>query len=320
MAMETMTPAAESALLDSGKALDAVCKRVLSQKPILAWIMKACVTEYAGMEAREIEKYIEGAPQVGEAAVLPDQTNHPVIQGLRNEDTSLTEGIVTYDIRFRATVPNTAEKIGLIINIEAQSNSHPGYPLLKRGIYYCSRMISAQHGREFTKSHYGQLKKVYSIWVCTDAPEKEQNTITQYVIQERNLIGQVNARKEDYDLLNVTMLCLGDKVQEEVGALQLLYTLLISRESYRKKLQMMSEDYHIAITEPMEQEVSQMCNISQGIASKNRAEGRAEGRAEERLEMVRNLMQAMAVSAVQAMDLLRIPPEQRPALLEKLQQ
>ena len=59
-----------------------------------------------------------------------------------------------------------------------------------------------------------------------------------------------------------------------------------------------------------------MCNISQGIASKNRAEGRAE----ERLEMVRNLMQAMAVSAVQAMDLLRIPPEQRPALLEKLQQ
>ncbi len=57
--------------------------------------------------------------------------------------------------------------IRLIINIEAQNDFYPGYPLIKRGIYYCSRMISAQYGTEFKNSHYENIKKVYSIWTQT---------------------------------------------------------------------------------------------------------------------------------------------------------
>lgn len=83
----------------------------------------------------------------------------------------MTEGIVTYDIRFLATAPVSGELIRLIINIEAQNDFYPGYPLIKRGIYYCSRMISAQYGTEFTKSHYEDIKKVYSIWICMNPPK-----------------------------------------------------------------------------------------------------------------------------------------------------
>ncbi len=51
-------------------------------------------------------KYIEGTPQVGEVAVSPDESNRvSMIQGAGNEDTSLTEGTVTYDIRFLAIAP-----------------------------------------------------------------------------------------------------------------------------------------------------------------------------------------------------------------------
>ena len=40
------------------------------QKIILAWIMKNCVEEYRTCDVNEIaENYIEGQPQVGEAAV-----------------------------------------------------------------------------------------------------------------------------------------------------------------------------------------------------------------------------------------------------------
>ena len=35
-----------------------------------------------------------------------------------------------------------------MINVEAQNDFYPGYPLVKRGIYDCSRMISPQYGRE----------------------------------------------------------------------------------------------------------------------------------------------------------------------------
>ena len=71
---------------------------------------------------------------------------------------------------FFAVAPVSGELIRLIINIEAQNDYYPGYPLIKRGLYYCSRMISAQYGTEFTGSHYEQIKKVYSIWICINPP------------------------------------------------------------------------------------------------------------------------------------------------------
>lgn len=43
---------------------------------------------------------------------------------IRGEDTvdkTITEGTVTFDIRFRAVVPSNGKHISLIINVEAQS-------------------------------------------------------------------------------------------------------------------------------------------------------------------------------------------------------
>ena len=145
---------------DDSAGYDAACKRVLSEKAILARIMKACLEEYKDCDVNEIaEKYIEGQPQVSVVPVLPDEEG-TIISGMDTEDKSVHEGTVTYDIRFRAIVPGSGERIGLIINLEAQDKFYTGYPLLKRATYYCCRMISSQHGREFTDSHYEKIKKV----------------------------------------------------------------------------------------------------------------------------------------------------------------
>ena len=88
-----------------GAAVDASCKRLLADKSILAWILKDCVEEYRNSNIQDIaEKYIESEPQIAEVAVNPDETN-PSIRGLSNEDATLTEGTVTYDIRFMASAP-----------------------------------------------------------------------------------------------------------------------------------------------------------------------------------------------------------------------
>ena len=87
---------------DDSAGYDAACKRVLSEKAILARIMKSCLEEYKDCDVNDIaEKYIEGQPQVSAVPVLPDEGG-TVISGMDTEDKSVREGTVTYDIRFRA--------------------------------------------------------------------------------------------------------------------------------------------------------------------------------------------------------------------------
>ena len=189
---------------------DAACKKVLAEKIILAWIMKHTMKEFEDYHVKEIvEKFIIGEPQIAEVPVLPDETNAPKVTGIGVEDSSLTEGSITYDIQFRALVPNKKEIVQMIINVEAQDDFYPGYPLLKRGIYYCARMISSQYGTVFTNSHYEKIQKVYSVWICMNPPKRRYNTITKYSILEENYIGSVKENKDYYDLLTTIMVCLG---------------------------------------------------------------------------------------------------------------
>lgn len=59
--------------------------------------------------------------------MLPDEEG-TVISGLDTEDRSAHEGMVAYDIRFRAIAPGSGEPIGLIVNIEVQNDFTLGNP------------------------------------------------------------------------------------------------------------------------------------------------------------------------------------------------
>ena len=309
---------------DDSAGYDAACKRVLSEKAILARIMKACLAEYRDCPVRDIEeKYIEGQPQVSSVPVLPDEEGS-VISGLDTEDKSVHEGTVTYDIRFRAIAPDSGELIGLIVNVEAQNNFYPGYPLTKRGVYYCSRMISSQYGREFTGPHYEKLKKVYSIWICMNPPKNRENTITRYRLTEEHLVGEAVEPVQNYDLLSIVMLCLGGPDGENYdGVLRMLDVLLSNETSEAEKRKILRDDYDIQMTRTMESEVSVMCNLSKGVMEKGiakgmekgRAEGMEKGRAEGMekgiLMSIRSLMETMGWTLDQAMTALKVPEAER---------
>ena len=289
---------------------DAACKRVLSDKYVLAWIMKSCLNEYQQCTIEEIaEKYIEGQPSVDSIPVNPDETN-PVIHGLNNEDKTITEGTVVYDIRFSAYAPGTGELIRLIINVEAHQSFSVGYPLLKRAVYYCSRMISAQHGTEFTKSHYEKIKKVYSIWICPAPPKERRNTITRYRIKEENVIGNVQEPEAYYDLMTVIMICLGSPDEAESdGILRLLSVLLSNETEENEKKRILQDEFALPITETLERSLDDMCNLSLGVEEKGRAKGRAEGRMEATIALIQNLMNSMGFSLEKAMSVLQISEE-----------
>lgn len=69
------------------------------------------------------------------APTFPELKTAGVITGSNNEDSTLTEGTINYDVRFDAIAPtsegSTAQKdvIRLIINVEAQTAFNPGFLL-----------------------------------------------------------------------------------------------------------------------------------------------------------------------------------------------
>lgn len=309
--MDIETTLAKNIRIADDKAkYDAACKSLLSEKIILAWIMKSCIEEYKDCDVHEIaEQYIEGIPQVSEVAVLPDETKPSIIRGLNTEDSSITEETITYDIRFLAVIPTSKhEKIQLIINVEAQNDFYPGYPLIKRGIYYCSRMISAQYGTEFLDSHYEKIKKVYSIWVRMSPPKYRENTITKYYITEENVVGNVVEKKENYDLLTTIMICLGNSEKANYnGVLKLLEVLLSTNTKPKQKMQILQEDFQIPMTQRLERKVTQMCNLSENVVQK------------ETLSLITNLMETTRWSIKRAMEALKIPENEQSKYIELLE-
>ena len=263
---------------------DANAKRLLSSKKILAWILKYTVPEFENSEIADIrDKYIQGTPEVATVPVMPDETNAPRVLGDNAEDKTVTEGTVTFDIRFRAKTPEE-DTLGLIINIEAQHSSRLSYPLTKRAIYYCSRLISSQHDIDFTKSHYEKIKKVYSIWLCMDSPDGS-NGITRYSMEETTPYGHITEEKKNYDLAQAVMIYLSNE-KKDIGnrLLNLLYEIFKSEDNAAGKMKVLDKDYDIQLNNSEEGMVDTMCNLSIGIAKESAYKGYAMGMARGRRE------------------------------------
>ena len=85
----------------------------------------------------------------------------------------------------------------IIVNVEAQKAEPSSYDILNRAIFYVSRMISSQKGRDFVKSNYNDIKRVYSIWICMNVDEHSMSHIH---LTRDDIIGSHNW-KGDIDLV-----------------------------------------------------------------------------------------------------------------------
>ena len=234
---------------------------------------------------------------------------------------------MTYDIRFYAQAPRDGTLMEIIVNVEAQNKYNPGYPLIKRGVYYVSRMISAQNGVDFKNGEYGKLKKVCSIWICLNAPKERRNSITRYTLREEQLVGNSVEAAKNYDLISVVMICLGDAQERQADVLRMLDVLLSSECRAEEKKQILEEEFAIQMSERVEEEVAQMCNLSQGIVERGIAQGMEKGIAQgmaqgvekgafsATLDSLRRLIANAGMSAEQAMNVLEIPASERPRYL-----
>ncbi len=244
---------------------DAEVKKLLSNKTILAWIMKHTVEEFKNYPIEVIRNCIEGEPEIAKVKLRPGHTTE-AITGNATSDKVVHEGEITYDIRFYAITPDD-KYMKLLLNVEAQKNYYPGYDLVTRGVFYCARMLSAQLDTEFTTDNYDEIKKVYSIWICMETPKYIQNTITEYSIKPNKVIGDFHG-KARYDLLSVVMVCLGENEVTGNKLLGMLSTLLADKLSVDEKEKLLSQEYGIETSVKVKEVLNTMCNLSDLIEEK----------------------------------------------------
>ena len=115
---------------------------------------------------------------------------------------------------------------------------------------------------------------MYSIWVCTHPTKEFQNTLIRYSIRPEQLIGNAVEKSENYDLMSVVTICLGESGTENyTGIVKFMDVLLSSSRAATEKKKILEEEFGVAMNEDLEREVLVMCNLSQGV----KAEGREEG-------------------------------------------
>jgi len=281
--VERQTALAEAIDTVADKAkYDRCAKKLLSFKAIDAWILKTCVKEFSLFSVDYISEHcMSGEVEISEHAVHQDELNRgqrinsdEQVTKMNSESSSINEGTVYYDVRFNAIAPENGESITLIINLEIQTDDKPGYELVTRGTYYCARMISEQHGTVFTGDHYEKIQKVYSIWICPSTPDCRKNGMFRYHTIEDPVFGDAYVKKENYDLMEVVILNLGEPDNEaDCGILNLLNTLFSPTVLPDEKKRVLSEKYNIAMTAELESEVQRMCNLGTAIENKARDEG-----------------------------------------------
>ena len=216
-----------------GKAIDDYCKRVLSNKDVVSYILEKLVLDnkgYCGIkESNIVDESIPGAR-------------------------------IEYDKLYEVKLPKTK----IFVNIEAQSKENPGYPLINRAVYYVSRLIDRQKNKSegFMKSRYGEMKEVYSIWIIMDMDVKKEEMIEVHTFPE----------KEDKTLMNIIMVYpLKEDSENEV--IRFLHILFVSDMEPAKKKQILEEKYQIKMTRELEEAMDDMCNVIEYYERKSRLEG-----------------------------------------------
>lgn len=292
---------------------DAAAKQLLGCTPILAFILKHTVEELKDCSVEQIAYELIEERSGPSIPVDPWSVRSPLAFSLRNEDNSLDEGTVFYDMLVRVRDPRGDGTVGIVVNIEPQAYETE-YPILKRAVYYCARLLSAQRGWGMAGSDYDRLEKVYSIWIFTGPPSTTEGAITAYGIQEQTVQDSPTHNPSEYDLLNV-LLVHPPRAGGYNGFLEKLATLFSLETGREQKLKALEADLTWGLSAEVEETVGRLVSMGEYAVEY----GMEKGEKKASLRNIQALMETMALSAEQAMDALKIPEESRTAYRESLE-
>lgn len=197
-----------------------------------------------------------------------------------------TLGGVIHDVLFDiGMLDGKSPPSRVIVDIEAQNEFKPGYAILKRGSFYCGRMISAQKETVFRNSDYNKLQKVYSIWLCIAPDEDVRGVCNAYNMSEICLAKEHHFPKEQYDNFCIILACLQDK-QSANNMVRFFSSVFDNEMPVEEKLDL-ARECGLQVTADVKEGINQMCNYSDYVEQKGIEKGRIEALSESVVKLVR---------------------------------
>ena len=252
---------------DQDAQYDDKAKRLLGNKIILAHILVKTIDEFKGMNPKDVVSYIEGEPFISVVPVEPGLTNVEKengqrIVGMNTENAEINEGLIRFDIIFYVRMKDGISQV--IVNVEGQKDEPTSYHILNRAVFYVSRLVSSQKERDFVKTNYNDIRRVFSIWVCMGMDE---SSMAYVHLAKDDLLGSY-PWKGGLDLLNIVLIGISNELpehDEKYELHRLLSTLLSMELTVDEKLGIIEKEYSIVVDDRIREDVSAMCNLSQGI-------------------------------------------------------
>ena len=266
---------------------DNIFKGIIRRSDVLAAFLHTYVDEFKDCSRETI------------LSCIPTEINEGVAQERNVFPDSSKENELEMDTLFRVKIPESEDSVAVYVNIEGQNKYYLPYQIEKRIEAYAAELITSQKGKEYTNQNYDGIKKVYSIWLLFNPPEKSTNTIIRYDRKPEIICGNSDWDYPKFDLTHITMVYVGSYDDELPDAIGLPAALFGSGLDSQKRNNTLSDKYKITLTDEDSRRLNDMVSLMQSFydgyenckrisetegRAKGMAEGRAEGRAEGNIE------------------------------------
>ncbi len=249
---------------------DQIAKELIAHAPILALIIRNNVPEAADMPFEELVQRLKHPSSI----LAMDYPLEGCLDGPAHLENTEMDGlradvVVTLKIR---------DDLIVRVNVEAQNKPRPGYSLDTRSVLYDAELLVDQVRKGWIKgSNYDGLRKVYSIWLISNAPLSLQgeivcHSITTTRIRRDGTKQQLPQPNPGADKLCAVLAYLPDPKRGIVCA-DWLSTMgvLLGNSSMAERTQALKK--HGIVLEPnFEAKVKKMCTLSQGLIETGRNE------------------------------------------------
>ena len=297
-------------MIENVNRLDSNAKKILSNKTLISYFLKELIPEYKNLERKEIEELIEFS-------------DNEIINGTNNKYQINPNNKIIYDLLITPRLPNSNEKIGMYINFEMQ-NTKNNVALLDRALIYAANLLLIQDS-----DNYENLKKVYSIWICTNPNKKMAGQIQHFTFnnlpesKDRAVYGKIeaifinvdNKLEGKDDLLKVCNLLFNEKALEVSYVLPTLkekFNIILGEQEVTGMWNYGEFVYNNGVEKGIEQGIEQ--GIQQGIK-----QGVQQGSIQTLASNINKLVKH-GMSTKEAFDVLEISLDQQQKILEQLKE
>ncbi len=283
--------------------LDREFKAIIHNGDILSMLLRYNLEEFNDKDFSTIKNCLD----IGEDNVT--------VIGRETEYSDPEDGSIVTDSVFNVKIPDSNNRIEVIVNVEGQNDPFPGYPLRKRAEYYLGRIVSAQKGKEFSGSDYGNLRKVYSIWYILNPRAEYRNSVTKYSMKAESLSGNPERYLKPLDTFNIIMVYVGP-YEEELPEISAVPAALFSPmdEKIRKKVVM--DKFKIDLDDKILGRIGDMITLDDEAYNHGFREGKAEATKQILVSSLVLMVKEKGMTLEEASSNLTIPEDLRSEIMD----